>query len=476
MKRSLYKKCHPYTILSHMKISVIMIILSVLRQIFIRPEGILDIIGSLGISALYVIAGCFYALWLYERKSYRTAEKGICIRHGIFLRKKYVLPYNKIQTLSIKKDIIPSVFGAVKVSADTPAGSSRDYDISGFISKKNTEKMLERIDRENIDGDVYRANIVNTILLSVFWSNPVTGLIFIVPVLSKSGKIVGSELTNDIIQSSLNSNKNLFALYFSPAVSALIIIIISCWMISVLMVFLRYARFRSYRLENFIAISRGVINKSFLMTKTDGITAVTINQSLFMKILNIYSAGIFVIGSNKIKGDRSMIIAPESREKIYSGIYELTGIDPNETESIYAEKHHLWSYIYLPVILFVICLSGFIFSKMLGRLSSVIRVLLTICMFLILWWLVFRCFAYKHSHIALCGKNISICTFEKLTLKTYIIPVEKIQTVEISQNIFQLKKDTCNIKLSLFAEKKSTHKIKLLDRKTAENFLKKSGY
>ena len=338
------------------------------------------------------------------------------------------------------------------------------------------KKQLERIDRENIDGDVYRANIVNTILLSVFWSNPVTGLIFIVPVLSKSGKIVGSELTNDIIQSSLNSNKNLFALYFSPAVSALIIIIISCWMISVLMVFLRYARFRSYRLENFIAISRGVINKSFLMTKTDGITAVTINQSLFMKILNIYSAGIFVIGSNKIKGDRSMIIAPESREKIYSGIYELTGIDPNETESIYAEKHHLWSYIYLPVILFVICLSGFIFSKMLGRLSSVIRVLLTICMFLILWWLVFRCFAYKHSHIALCGKNISICTFEKLTLKTYIIPVEKIQTVEISQNIFQLKKDTCNIKLSLFAEKKSTHKIKQLDRKTAENFLKKSGY
>ena len=97
-------------------------------------------------------------------------------------------------------------------------------------------------------------------------------------------------------------------------------------------------------------------------------------------------------------------------------------------------------------------------------------------MFLILWWLVFRCFAYKHSHIALCGKNISICTFEKLTLKTYIIPVEKIQTVEISQNIFQLKKDTCNIKLSLFAEKKSTHKIKQLDRKTAENFLKKSGY
>ena len=84
-------------------------------------------------------------------------------------------------------------------------------------------------------------------------------------------------------------------------------------------------------------------------------------------------------------------------EKIYSGIYELTGIDPNETESIYAEKHHLWSYIYLPVILFAVCALGFILSKFLGRLSSIIKVLSAICMLLILWWFAFRCFAYRHS-------------------------------------------------------------------------------
>lgn len=145
--------------------------------------------------------------------------------------------------------------------------------------------MLERINRENIKGNIYRSNMVNTILLSVFWSNPITGLIFIVPVLSKSAKIVGSELTNSLIYDSISSDKNFFALYFSPAVSAIITIIILCWVISVLMVFLRYAGFRSYRLENFVAVSRGAINKSFLMTRTDGITAVTINQSLFMRIL-----------------------------------------------------------------------------------------------------------------------------------------------------------------------------------------------
>lgn len=473
---SVYKKCHPYTILNHMKLSVIIIILSVMRQIFITPDGLIDIISSLGISALYVLAGCLYALWFYQRQSYYMGDKGIYIKQGIFLTKKYIMPYDKIQTLSVKRDILPSFFGAVKISADTPAGSSRNYDISGYISKKKTEKMLERIDRENIRGNIYKSNIVNTILLSAFWSNPITGLIFIVPVLSKSGQIVGTELTTNLIHDSLNSDKNVLALYFSPAVSAIITIIISCWVISVLMVFLRYARFRSYRLENFVAISRGAVNKSFLMTRTDGITAVTIDQSLFMRILNIYSAGIFVIGSDKTKGDRSMILPPESKEKIYKGIYELTGIDPNETESIYAEKHKIWSYVYLPVILFAVCIVGTMLSKFTGRLASIINVLLTMCIFLILWWFAFRCFAYRHSHIALCGNNISICTYEGLTLKTYIIPIGKIQSVEISQNIFQLKKDTCNVTLSIYAEKKSTHKIKQLDRKTAGKLLKKIGY
>lgn len=477
MKSSLvYKKCHPYTILNHMKLSVIIIILSVMRQIFITPHGIFDIISSLGISAFYVLAGCLYALWFYHKQSYFMGDNGIFIRQGIFFKRKYVMPYDKIQTLSVKKDILPSIFGAVKVSADTPAGSSRDYDISGYISKKNTEKMLERINRENIKGNIYRSNMVNTILLSVFWSNPITGLIFIVPVLSKSAKIVGSELTNSLIYDSISSDKNFFALYFSPAVSAIITIIILCWVISVLMVFLRYAGFRSYRLENFVAVSRGAINKSFLMTRTDGITAVTINQSLFMRILNIYSAGIFVIGSDKIKGDRSMIIPPEGKEKIYKGIYELTGIDPHETESIYVRKHKLWSYVYLPVILFAVCTLGFILSKFLGRLSSIIRVLSAICMLLILWWFAFRCFAYRHSHIALCGRNISVCTYERLTLKKYIIPIEKIQSVEISQNIFQLKKDTCNVKLSIYAEKKTSHRIKQLDRKTAKKLIEKLVY
>ena len=67
--------------------------------------------------------------------------------------------------------------------------------------------------------------------------------------------------------------------------------------------------------------------------------------------------------SDKIKGDRSMIIPPEGKEKIYKGIYELTGIDPHETESIYVRKHKLWSYVYLPVILFAVCALGFILSK-----------------------------------------------------------------------------------------------------------------
>ena len=62
INRKKYKKTHPYSILRHLKISVILILLSVLQQVLYRPQNIIAIIGSLGFNALYVIVILFYYL------------------------------------------------------------------------------------------------------------------------------------------------------------------------------------------------------------------------------------------------------------------------------------------------------------------------------------------------------------------------------------------------------------------------------
>ena len=443
----IYKKTHPYAILTHMKLYVIFIVLSVLQQIFLKPQGIIEIIGSLGINALYVFSILFYTIYLYRGFTYRIDERGISVKSSVLIKKYFTLPYDKIQTVTIRRDIISAIFGAVKISADTAAGSGKKYDAEGFFSKKRAKNMLNIISKNNEEKNIYRSNIVNIILMSVFRSNPITGLLFIIPVIYQTGKIIGSEMTERIVKGSLDIRNSLFTVYFSPAVSALIAVIMMCWMLSVLVFFLRYARFRSCRIGDFIKASRGILNKSIIFTKISGISAITIERTFLMSILGIYSSGFYVIGSEKLKGDKSILIAPEKEDKIKNNIFLLTDINTDEIRSVYTVDF------------------------MFGKAGEILRVAMILCIILFIWWTVFRIFAHKNSHIGLCNNSFSICCYKRLTLKKYIIPYDKIQYIGMTQNIFQRRKGTCNIKVYMYSEKKSVHIARHINKSAAEKLL-----
>lgn len=466
----IFKRTHPYAILTHMKISVIFIILSVLQQIFLKPEGMLEIIRALGLNALYVFSVLFYAVYSYRGLIYSIDEIGISIKSYIFIRKYFTLPYDKIQTVVIKKDILSTLFGAVKISADTAAGSGKRYDAAGYFSGKKAKSMLEIISRDNEEKNIYSSNILNIILMSVLRSNPITGLLFIIPFIYQTGKIIGREMTEKIVIDSLDIRKNFFDLYFSPAASLIIAVIVMGWALSVLVFFLRYARFNSCRIGDFIKVSRGIFNKNIIFTKLSGMAAITIDRTLLMSILGICSSGFSVIGSGKIKGDKSILTAPEKEETMRGNIYLLTDINIDEIKSLYTEQKTLWSYIYLPVVLIILSTAIILSDYTIGKSVEILPVAI-LCILLLIWWLLFRIFAHKNSHIGICKNSLAICCYKRLTLKKYIIPFDKIQCIKITQNLLQRRKGNCHIKVYMYSERKSIHIARHFNKAAADAFL-----
>ena len=190
-----------------------------------------------------------------------------------------------------------------------------------------------------------------------------------------------------------------------------------------------------------------------------------------MSILGIYSSGFYVIGSEKLKGDKSILIAPEKEDKIKNNIFLLTDINTDEIRSVYTEKNTLWSYIYLPLFLIMMSTSLIAVDFMFGKAGEILRVAMILCIILFIWWTVFRIFAHKNSHIGLCNNSFSICCYKRLTLKKYIIPYDKIQYIGMTQNIFQRRKGTCNIKVYMYSEKKSVHIARHINKSAAEKLL-----
>ena len=173
-----FRKTHPYSILRHLKISILLILLSMLQQILFHPQNILEIIGSLGINAFYVMAILFYYLSTYGNLKYYVDERSIYIREGVFIHRMYRIPKKKICTIVFYRDIISSLFGAEKISIDTPSGSYKKFDMESYLEVY--EKDLESANNEIVISSPSLWNNKIERLLEIVRDKQLSGLSVIV--------------------------------------------------------------------------------------------------------------------------------------------------------------------------------------------------------------------------------------------------------------------------------------------------------
>lgn len=473
-KNAKFKKTHPYTFVNHLKISVILILLSLLQQFLIKPQSIPEIIGSLGINALYVFAVLLYYTYSYGNYKYRLEKDGVHIKRGVFLDQDFILPYHRIQTVVFYRDAVSSVFGAERISVDTPAGSRSKYDITGYFTKKTALRIKKLYKKGRTMHRVYRSRMISIILMSAFWSNPLTGMIFIVPVINSAAKITGSQFAQDIIRGSLNPEWSPVAWIISPAAAGLATLILMCWLISALLYFLRYVRLRSSVLGENIIISRGLISKTITCTRISAVSSVSIEHSLLMRLLRLRNCAVTVIGSGKLKGDKGLIVSAEYRESANKYMTELTGIPHDETVRIDAAKGSIYSYVYYPCIYIILLTALSVLSYNFFPFNEAIWFLISVFYIILFWWLLFRIFACRHSHLGINEKALVVCTFKGLTLKKHYIPFDMIRKTEISQMFTQEKKGKCHLKVTIYGEKRLTYKIKQLPLKETKELLLKA--
>ena len=114
MEKRKYKKTHPFSIIKKLKISVFLVLLSIIQQFLYRPRDIFEYVTALGFNALYAIAAIAYSIYSYTRYRYKLIENGIQIHEGLFIKRRFTVPYSKIQTIVFNRDTLADVCGAVK--------------------------------------------------------------------------------------------------------------------------------------------------------------------------------------------------------------------------------------------------------------------------------------------------------------------------------------------------------------------------
>lgn len=397
------------------------------------------------------------------------------LKSGLFYRRQKILPADCLTSAMIRSTPLLGAFGASQLILDTPAADSKKPSADLYLNRAMLSRWWRRMKK-----DVhyrYRASQARIFLMAASWSNPASGLVLVGILLDRTGKILGEELSRSLYAAA-NQSSRLVALGLPPTVAFLGWLLAFGWFAAFVTQFFRYGSFSAGKTPRGILIERGILFRSRQYLKDRAVRAVSVRQTLMMRMLRLSSVYLHTIGSGREKDDRSLLLAAVSEEELE---FHLNRIYPMDAECLLTGRHEkkispprtaLKSFLLLPVchllavvILFLLCRA---FAPFFAPL--------------VLFLLVFPLYhtalhiaAWKESFLAVSGKNLVACGYIRDQLFTAVIPRESLQCLVIRQNPFQRVSGRCSLRLCIGTERGACFTLRHFSRKEAEALLGLSG-
>lgn len=465
-----YNKVHPYTITEYLSRFIIIIIIPVLQQLLFRPMSFLDELYTYSINIISIIILFVYSAGEYKSTMYAIENGFIITKYGWIIKRKSIIPINNVHSIVIKKLVIPSLIGAVKLKINMSSGNKRKSDVDLTVYKRDIEKSVNEIFPNKKLKTLYKASELKIFLMSISWSNSATGLLIASPFINKIGVVLGEEISQRIY-STIDISINLIALGVPPLAATLAYIFLAGWVISLFLQLLRYSNFKLKKFEGGIIINRGLIGTTKMIIDTESINAISIKQTLLMRLFNLYSAYINAIGTGKDKDDKSMLVAATSFDNISKVLSLVSNLKFNPGKKIKPPKKALKGYIFLPVLsIALIIMFGFLLIKI-GVYPRLVFLADIFLFIIITWWLAIRVIAYYKSFLSVRDDMLLLSSYKRLSLIFTSMQLNKIQKVKITQNPVQKLSGLADIKIFIYSNRKEYFIVKKVPHRDVENLV-----
>ncbi|GIN86558.1 UPF0699 transmembrane protein YdbT [Heyndrickxia sporothermodurans] len=320
-----YKRLHPVTAISNF--------LKELKQL-IAPFIVFFIIGRrdqkenfwdyapmliMTIMIIYVLISGIVK-WL--RFTYRLEEGELRIEHGLFVKKKRYIPFERIQSLNFSEGILHRPFGLVKVSIETAGNSSMEAEaeltaitkmaaeeIQQTIAaaKKSAKKAGEEKDAIEIqDQEKMIYQISNREMFVMASTSGGAGVILsaLLAFFSQFNEMIPYEKIFNEVSHIVESGVFLISLI-------VVIILLAAWICSIIVTMLRFHGFTAKEIEDNLVITRGLLERRQTTIPLHRIQAIRISENPLRQLFGyatvyIESAG----GTLTDKESLSVILLP----------------------------------------------------------------------------------------------------------------------------------------------------------------------
>lgn len=413
------RRLHPYFILESFPRFALISLLPFLQSVLTAPLS-----GRAWKSFLWAASPFLPAVLLYLTASY-SHRSCFLYTHGLFFRRREILPDPCISTAELRTTVFSSLTGASLLRLNTPSGRGRSPSIQIPVPAFRLWKQ-HRI-RKVCFSHKRTFSPLHILLVSASWSNAASGLLFTGILLQRTGSILGEEFSRPVYDT-VSQGFRIAVLGIPPVVTGIGVLLAAGWLIALFRDFSLYFRFTVRSSPRYLLFSRGLFTHRQEYVKKSCLRAVMFRQTLLLYFLH---TGV-------------ISLLPEGKSEKHADFFLLPELcrDPFPRNTIHPSRRAVKSYLLLPCFL-AVSLLGLFYICHSVLLSVVAFPLLLPC----LWFAAFRYAAWRHSGIALTNNRLFIRGYRRMSLYTSSVSVRHINQIRFLQNPFQRIAKTCTVKI-----------------------------
>jgi putative membrane protein len=374
---------------------------------------------------------------------FRFTEDEVQVKSGIFSRKQITLPLHKIQTVHVNQNWVQKIFNLSELSFDSPGSNKEEIKIQFqkieakelmefILQKKKTEEQIENKDEilsklsfKDLLKLGFTANHFETLLiligLSISFLNNIKGFF-------EDYESLMEDSTNKLVESGA----------FLIAMGVFAILILSM-LVSLVRTIISYLNFQITKNAQGFNIKKGLINNSQKVLPFEKVQYVSWKTNWLRKKISMYLFEFHTIGGVEVKSNLK-IKAPITSDLVLNNLASVYFPNiPEQFENVLRIDKSYWfrKTLFnglLPAILLLFPLLYFIEER------YFLFYLIALPLYLFFNYGLYR----KKFRFSWTNKLIHIQN-GVFGDKTILLKWEKIQSVKISQNLYQQRKHLADL-------------------------------
>lgn len=304
---------HPLMLVSLIKPFLFVLVLPVLK-------GVIQYIIKrrvTGVLTLELIAFMIITLIAALRcRSFRLicGKSGVTVKMGVLFKSTAFISVNKLSSVQTVRNPIDAVFRAVSYRINTEAGPKGKSDFDFKLSTKDSAEVSRLLYGED-NYTAVKFSVFKVAVMAATTSSAVSGMLIGVPIINKTGKLLGIAL-NNILLDEINSVSSGFKSYFPPIVNAITLVFLLSYAVSFVYSLFKYINFKLFLEKEKLEVRSGFFVRSRSAFKKSSVNDVIIYQTPLMRIFKRYAMKVSVGGYGGSKSETAVIVPSGRRGEI----------------------------------------------------------------------------------------------------------------------------------------------------------------